>query len=333
MDTRLVALLMAVTTACGNDIKGDGPTPKVDAAEPGEPTSLRVAPTAWLMVVDRSASWERRLDRRLGLRTGYANFVAAAPDVTFAATSFPKLEGANVSCAHTPYTAMDVAWGASASLLDAHFGVPPGDGGSALGPALAGANAIARDYAAAQPEAETSIVLLTDATPSDDETCEDSAWDQLASSAASIFAAGAGHHVHVISVLGPASAPDHFGRFDAIVSAGGGFAAFVNGSTDDIARSTKSALDIMAERATCTRLLDGARPDFLEVAFADGTRTVAHRVADASACEPEAFYVDHPDAPTKATLCSGPSGIGGFCELTYVRARTAGPPTITPVIR
>ena len=86
----------------------------------------------------------------------------------------------------------------------------------------------------------------------------------------------------------------------------------------------------MAERATCTRLLDGTRPDFLEVAFSDGTRTVAHRVADATACEPNAFYVDAPDAPFKATLCSGRAGIGGFCELTYLRARIAGPPSITP---
>lgn len=54
---------------------------------------------------------------------------------------------------------------------------------------------------------------------------------------------------------------------------------------------------------------------------ADATRRGAW---DGRTVEPEVFYLDDSESPATATLCSGDSGLGGYCELTFLRARTFG---------
>jgi hypothetical protein len=175
-------------------------------------------------------------------------------------------------------------------------------------------------------------VLLTDATPLDDETCDTSDWDALAANASEGFALGQGSSVHidVVSVMGRAVSPDHFGLVGEIAIRGGGVPAFVNGSTDDIARSARNALEMLRDRrTTCTMIVPaGTRPEELTLTFSDGTVETARRVTDAAACEGRAFYLDDVEHAATATLCSGEAGIGGYCEMTFVHAGQVGSPTV-----
>ena len=104
--------------------------------------------------------------------------------------------------------------------------------------------------------------------------------------------------------------------------AGGGFAAFVNGAREDIARSALTSLHDIRDRAACRmRLPAGPPPETLEIAFSDGTTQLVTRVANADACSGATFYLD--DAGANATLCSG-GPLGGLCEITFLRARDLG---------
>ncbi|HVK89211.1 MAG TPA: hypothetical protein VM513_34050, partial [Kofleriaceae bacterium] len=184
MTTRLAPLLLAAS-ACGSTPAADPPDASApDASAPDAANGdLRVAPMAWVVVDDRSESWERHLERRAGMRAGLASFLAAGPaNLSLAASSFPRLTSDHLDCTADAYAQADLPWGASATALDAHFAEAPWTYGSSLGPALAGAGAIARTHA---PDVEPAIVLLTDATPFDDEACESSAWEQVAVTAGS----------------------------------------------------------------------------------------------------------------------------------------------------
>lgn len=324
------ALLVA---ACGDAaaVLPDAAEPTPDAAVGAVEVDLPPAPADWLILFDRSTSWTTRFDRFEGLKDATAGFLTARGTAfTFAATSFPRYDADALDCQPSGYDDAELAWGTSpATIAQTIVDEWSYVGDSTLGPALAGAGTIATQRHAANPGRSTSIVLLTDAAPNEDEECETSAWDVVAQTAASIHAGGRGPAVHVINVMGTSISPDHPAKLGAIAEAGGGYAAFVNGSRTDVATSARTALDDLDTRAnTCTRLLPArGAPAQIRVSSPDGTVTDAQRVTDSTTCQGNAFYVDETNGTL--TLCSGPAGIGGFCEVTFWRAQAAGAPTIT----
>ncbi len=343
---RLVPLMLALF-ACGDPKPAAGPVPAptddsgtAEAAAVEEdagrtpdasgPIELASAPVDLLFVVDRSESWTRRSDRFAGMRDALEAFVAAHAD-PFAVSVFPKSTGD--ACAAASYDALDLPFAATPTALGTLLDGIAFGGESTLGPALASVGATARAHAKVDRHRTTAIVLLTDASPGDDEACTPETLPEIADLSAKTFDLGhaGGAQVHVLSVMGIAVHPDHAPMLGAIASKGGGYAAFVNGSREDVAKSARTALEDMRDRMlTCTRILpDGIPPESLEVAFPDGATSVAPRVADASACTSTAgFYVDDPDHPSTATLCGGEGGVGGYCELTFLRARAVGAPSI-----
>ena len=297
---------------------------------------LKQAPADFHFLIDRSASWSKRADRWHGLTRAVSAFMKEHEGTPqYAATVFPQGGREDGSCEASDYTTPDRAFATSSDgirrLLDKiTFG-----GGSTLGPALEGTIRDASTHAAENPTRTTSVIVLTDATPNDDETCDRSAWETVATIAGQGFGNGLGPvvHVHVISVVSGGISPDHFARMDDIVDAGNGYAAVVNGSTSDVRDAGGLALDdIYARMTTCTMIVPpNVHPEELTIRSPDGTVTKAKRVSDATACEGSkaAFYLDDPENPHLATLCSGPSGRAGLCEATYVRAESAGAPAIT----
>lgn len=274
------------------------------------------------------------MDRWEGLRRALSGFLAEhGSQHELAATSFPRFAGANVSCDASDYETPLLDWAAAPSAIDAFMSGVSMRGASPLGPALAGAIRSARQHHVSWGLARsTSVIVLTDTTPQDDETCASSDWDEVAATAGKGFALGQGATVHVdiVSVMGRASSPDHFGLVSEVAIRGGGVPAFVNGSTEDIERSARRALEMIRDRrTTCTLLVPvGVQPDELTLTFADGTVETAERVPDAAACHGRAFYLDDPSYPSTATLCSGEAGIGGYCEMTFIRASMVGRPTV-----
>lgn len=340
-----VAALVAGCVAPGDPGHVDPPeTSHVDPPETEQPsrpppppdktpTILEPASADVLFLVDRSASWKGRMDRWLGLSDAVKAFAVENEGAhQLAAAVFPRFDSAGETCDPADYRGLDRAWSPSSSPVEGLLDTLTFDGGSTLGPALRGAIGEARAHAAANRDRSTSIVLLTDATPNDDETCDESAWESVAGIAGNGFVDGRGPvaHVHVVSVVGTAVSPDHFARIGAIAEAGNGYAAIVNGSRDDVARSSTQALDdIRARMTTCTLVVPpGVHPEALTIESPDGSIAAATRVDDASACSGAAFYLDDPKAPHLATLCSGPGGVGGFCEMTYVRAQLVGAPKV-----
>ncbi|HUQ05328.1 MAG TPA: hypothetical protein VM261_22655 [Kofleriaceae bacterium] len=320
--------LLVVAPACADEVVFDAP----DAAPQPVFAELPPAPADWLLLFDRSASWSRREDRFDGLKDGVTAFLAArSGDIELAATYFPRAFDANASCDVADFSTAELTWPATNEDVTAALaGWDITSTGSTLGPALEGAGLIAGARRVARPGRSTSIVILTDAAPGEDETCETSAWDAIAGVARDVFAAGRGPNVHVVGVLGTATAPDHPAKVGGIAVAGGGYAAFVNGGQSDIAASALGVLrDLESRAAVCTRALPaGFVPDALTVTSPDGTVTELARAADASACAGPQFFLDDPAAPTTATLCSGDGGIGGVCEVTFLRSRVAGSPTV-----
>jgi hypothetical protein len=330
--TFLLPFITALVTGCV--VPGDpGRIEEPETASPDPPeTTVELQPAAadFLFLIDRSASWSARMDRWQGLARAVASFAGEHEGTQqIAATAFPR----DASCSAAAYVGLDRGWSSSSTPVTDFLDRITFDGGSTLGPALEGANRDARARAAAHRSRSTSIVLLTDATPNDDETCVESSWERVAAIAGQGFLHGKGPvaHLHVISVVGTAVSPDHFARIDAIADAGNGYPAIVNGSSDDVARSAGRALaDIRARMTTCTLVVPaGVHPEELTIASPDGSSSTVTRVNDASECDGATFYLDDPETPHLATLCSGPSGRGGICEMTYVRAQVSGAPKIT----
>lgn len=329
-------LVSCLVAACG-----DGLSAAPDASGPTVATiELDPAPADWLFLLDRSSTWTEREERFAGLKEGVSAFVRAVEaHNTFAVTSFSR-DGD--SCDVAAYATPEMAWGASARDVAGLLSSWNVSGQSTLGPALAGAGLAATRRRWDAPGHSTSIVVLTDAAPGEDEMCPTSDWDEVAAISGRIFAHGRGPTVHLVNVLGTATSPDHPGIVGAIAVAGGGYAAFVNGGRSDIARAAQTALHDLESRATtCTRLVPaGFVPEHMTMTSGDGTITELMRVADASACTggtPTApqpsFFLDDPVAPTTATLCGGIGGVGGFCETTFLRARVLGAPTFTATRR
>lgn len=322
----------AATASPDPPVTDTGAPDDADAGEGGteDRSELLPAPADLLFVVDRSASWSRRSDRFEGMKAAVKSFVAAHGD-RYAATVFPRASGD--ACDSVAYATLDLAFpatpGSIGSLLDAvTFG-----GDSALGPALGGLAAPTRAHASLDPRRSTTLVLLTDATPGDDEACAPSQFPEIALRAGELFDRGrvGGARVNVLSVMGTAVSDTHFALLGGIAKEGGGYAAFVNGGREDVEKSARDALEDMRDRAaTCTRLVpEGMHPESLSIAFPDGTTLSAPRVADASACAGPGFYLDDPAHPSTASLCGGDAGVGGFCEATFVRARMLGAPRVT----
>lgn len=314
---------------------------------------LESAPADYLFLVDRSASWSKKADRWEGLRIALDTFVgeheappqrlslgpraapipAPAASPQFAANVFPHQTRAGHSCDAEDYTLLDRPWTSQAGAIARFIGALDFKGGSTLGPALSGTLVAATRHAISAPRRSTSIVLLTDATPGDDETCGDSAWERVARIAGSGFHDGLGPavHTHVLSVVGSAISPDHFTRIQAIAAAGNGYSAVVNGSRDDVASGAGMALtDIHDRMTTCTYVVpEGVRPEELTIRSPDGSVATAKRTGDGASCSGATFYLDDPASPRLLTLCSGNAGVGGFCEATFVRAQVSGKPRVT----
>jgi hypothetical protein len=300
-----------------------------DGGDECAPVRLEPAASDRLLLVDLSGSWSRRADRYAGATDALIASVADSAHA-HALAIFPRLVEGAASCEPDAYDALDVGWPASATELSDRLAGATFAGESPLGPALEGAIATGRARAREMPDRTTSIVLVTDATPGDDEVC--GTWEEVAEIARRGFGDGEpeGVHVHVISVMGTAVSDEHFARLGAIAGAGGGFAAFVNGSREEVESSTRDALDVLDARAsTCSmRLPAGLLPARLSYSFASGAEVTLDRVPDASHCGDGAFYVDDESAPRIATVCSGEAGVGGACELLLVRARAEGAPEV-----
>ncbi len=337
-----LSLLTSLAAGCVSS----GPSGRVDEPPPDDPpppleievipgeTRLAPAPADFLFLVDRSASWSQRADRWAGLTRAISSFVTENEGKQWiAANAFPLPGGAAGSCEAVDYATLAAAWTTSPYPVRHFVDGLAFEGGSTLGPALEGTLRAAIAHAGAEPLRTTSVVLLTDATPGDDETCDTSAWDEVAAIARRGFHDGIGPaaHVHVISVVSGGISPDHFARIDAIAEAGSGYSAIVNGSRDDVTKGARTALDdIRARMTTCTFLVpEGARPEALTIRSPDGSVETATRVSDASKCDGATFYLDDPAEPRLATLCSGAHGVGGLCEVTFVRAERVGAPTVT----
>jgi hypothetical protein len=320
-------------SGCASD-GGAGPSSDAGVVEDGAActaTLLERAAADWLFLVDHSGSWTRRADRWAGLGDALGSFLDEEQTAASAMTAFPRQAGTPAECTASEYEALDLGWGASPAAIKTAVAALSLAGGSTLGPALSGAAVAARAHQAVDHRRATAIVLLTDATPREDETCQSSQWDAVADIARAAFDQGRGDgvSVHVISVMGVAVDPNHLPLVGGIADAGGGFAAFVNGSRDDVARSGLTGLRNIRQRmTTCTLIVPpGVHPEQLEIVFPDGTIERASRVANAGACAGASFYVDDPASPTRATLCSG-SPVGGFCELVSLRTQSAGQPTV-----
>jgi hypothetical protein len=340
MNSRMLPFFALALVACGGGAPAssspDQPVADTGALEgggsdPGDDVrKLPSAPADLLFVLDRSASWSRRSDRFEGMKAAVKSFVTAH-EGRYAATVFPRATGD--ACDNASYATLDLAFPASAVSIGSLFDAVTFGGDSALGPALGGLAAPARAHAALDPRRSTSIVLLTDATPGDDEACVPSGFPEIALRAGEIFDRGrlGSARVNVLSVMGTAVSEAHFGLLGDIAAKGGGYAAFVNGSREDVESSTRDALEDMRDRAeTCTRVVpEGMHPESLAIAFPDGSTLEAPRVADASACAGAGFYLDDPEHPKTASLCGGMAGVGGFCEATFVRARMLGAPRVT----
>ncbi|WP_053232125.1 hypothetical protein [Sandaracinus amylolyticus] len=348
---RLAIVVLVMALAGCNPTRGaividGGPTtPPTDAAMGGQDASepppctlveLDPAPADVLWVVDTTDSWETRADRYAGAVDGMIDGVDAWADAEHALTVFPRFvpdpEAIVASCETSDYESADVAFGASGQSMRDELALHTFDGESPLGPALEGAIAIARDRAAESRWRSTHVVLVTDASPGTDEAC-DATWEEVADIAEAGFDDGrrGAARVHVMSVIGSAIAPDHIERIFDIANGGGGYSAIVNGGREDVERQARAMVQDLEDRATvCTRMLPpGAdAPDTITLRYPDDSTRTATRVADASACRDAAwgFYVDDLEDPTTITLCSGPAGVGGFCEVTYVEARTRGAP-------
>lgn len=299
------------------------------------PLELEPAPADVLWVVDTSGSWESRADRYAGAVDAMLESAGDWSSAEHALAVFPRFvpEAIEASCDPSDYESADLDWGATPEALGDELRLHPFEGGSPLGPALAGAISVAHARAGASRGRSTHLVLVTDASPDTDEICEQSAWDRVAAIAAAGFDAGrsGGVHVHVLSVIGRAISDDHFAVVDAIADAGGGRAAIVNGGRSDVARSARGVLQDLSDRATiCTRALPPGEsaPASITIRLPDGTTRAARRVGDASECStvPDGFYVDDLEDPTTLTLCSGRAGIGGVCEQTFLEARVLGAP-------
>lgn len=326
----------AATDAAIESDAAVGPDAEGDAGGPCPPWVLEPAAADVLWVVDTSRSWESRHERYQGAIDAVIEGTGDWDGGEHALARFPRFvsdpETRLASCEIDAYTSLDLGWGATPDAIEDEVAIVAYEGDSPLGPALEGAIALARARAAASRS--TSIVLVTDASPGTDEACEPSDWDDVAAIAARGFDLGraGGVHVHVLSVIGPATAPDHVSRLATIAAEGGGYFALVNGSRTEIARSALRAIHDLEDRAsTCTRILPpGAEtPEHVTVRFPDGTVRAARRVADARGCDSAAwgFYVDDPEAPSTMTLCSGWAGLAGFCEVVFTEARTRGAPT------
>jgi hypothetical protein len=180
-----------------------------------------------------------------------------------------------------------------------------------------------------------SIILVTDASPSTDEACGSDDWAAVAAIAARGFDDGrrGGVRVHVVSVIARAVAPSHFAFLADIATAGGGFLAVVNGSRVDVRNAAFQAIeDISTRTDVCTREIEGGEmPEAIELRFPDGSVRTAQRVDGSAACERvrSGFYLDDPAEPRTLTLCSGPAGIGGFCQVMMAMSDTLGEPEVT----
>jgi hypothetical protein len=326
-------IALALLAACG-DVSDTPSSPDAGADSPAEApitAALPAAPADWLLLFDRSVSWFDRSDRFAGLVSAVSAYATSHPaSIQLAATSFPRFFDANPYCTVPEYKPAELPWGTTdQELVDAMDLWSITTGGSTLGPALQGAGDIAREYRNANRGRSTSILLLTDAAPNEDEECESSDWANVASIAASVYDGGRGPNIHVINVMGTAIAVDHTAKLGAIATAGGGYAAFVNGSETDVKNSTADALAELTERAAiCTRSVPaGIVPTAITVTSPDGTVTELARATDGASCTGNTFYLDDPDAPTTATLCSVAAGVRSVCELTFLRAHLSGAPT------
>jgi hypothetical protein len=228
------------------------------------------------------------------------------------------------SCVLADY-GLELDWGASAGEIGTAFAAHVLSGGSPLDVALEGAIAEAR--ALREPGRTVAIVIVTDASPRTDESCGADDWDLVADVARTGVPDGV--HTHVLSIIAIAIPPDHFGRIGEIATGGDGFAGIVNGSRTDVERQSTSFLaDVRDHMEGCSFVVpDGLAPDAVTLRRGDGTTVALARVLDRAACDGSSFYLDA--SGTTLTLCSGRDGVGGLCQLTYVTARTLGPPTVT----
>lgn len=288
---------------------------------------LEPAPTEVLWLVDTTASWTRRADRYAGVMDALGATVTSWSSADHALARFPRLTSEGESCATADYESLDVAWPATADAILDEVEEHAFEGGSTLGPALEGAIRTAR---ARRAEGGTvAVILLTDATPNDDETCDASAWDDVTAIAGAGLADGV--HTSVLSVMSGGVSGDHFGRMAAIAAAGDGFTATVNGSRSDVARASATFLaDVRDHMESCSfRVPEGVVPARIQLRTGDGATEEITRVASAAECTPAGFYLDDPLAPSTLTLCSGDAGVGGLCQRVYLAARDLGPAQIT----
>lgn len=309
---------------------------RLDAPLDCSPIMLDPAGGDLLWLVDTTGSWTSYPDRYAGATDAVVEAARAWSLGDEALATFPRFDdGAPpvLACGVAVHERVDLDWGVTDTAMREALVSRTFDGASSLGPALEGAIRVARARAAETRWRTTSLILVTDASPSTDEAC-DTTWDELAAIAARGFDDGraGGVRTHVLSVIGRAVSDQHFGRIDALADAGGGRAAVVNGARADVAASAGSVLTDIHERTSiCTRILpDGLVPESITVTFPDGSFRAAQRVADAGDCGSVSagFYVDDPADPTVLTLCSGHAGIGGICEAVFVQARTLGAPTV-----
>lgn len=305
-------------------IDGGLAAPIVDAGACA--VELAPARTSVLWLLDTSGSWERRADRYLGVADALRATASEWSSVDHALVTFPRWGDASESCIAADYEELDLAFGASSDELLAVVQSQAFQGGSTLGPALEGA--IASASAQRAPGTTAAVVILTDASPFTDEMCASSEWSRVAEIAASGLEQGV--RTHVLSVMSGGVAPEHFGWMATIATAGDGFTATVNGGRDDVARSAATFLaDVRDHMELCSfEVPSGLVPERVVLREGDGHSTELSRVPSVAACHDTGFYLDDPRAPSTLTLCSGEGGIGGLCQLTYVRARTIGAPSV-----
>ncbi len=285
------------------------------------------ADVLWLL--DTSGSWVRRADRYRGVADALRATTSAWSSADHALGTFPRRSGDGESCVAADYEELELAFGATPDELLTVVESQVFEGGSPLGPALQGA--ITAAAAQRAPGTTVSVVILTDASPFTDETCASSEWPRVAEIAARGLAQGV--HTHVLSVMSGGVAPEHPFWMSAIATEGDGFTATVNGSRSDVARSAATFLaDVRDHMEVCSfEVPSGLVPERALLREGDGTLTELWRVPSRAACTHTGFYLDDPRSPSTLTLCSGYGGVGGLCQLTYVRARTAGAPVVEVV--
>lgn len=322
---RDAAVLDAASVAIDGGIDGailDAPTADAGAC------ALALAPARadvlWLL--DTSGSWERRADRYRGVADALRATTNAWSSADHALVTFPRRTGDGESCVAADYEELELAFGAAPDELLAVVESQVFEGGSPLGPALEGA--ITAAAAQRARGATASVVILTDASPFTDEMCASSEWPRVAEIAARGLAQGV--HTHVLSVMSGGVAPEHPFWMSAIATEGDGFTATVNGSRSDVARSAATFLaDVRDHVEVCSfEVPSGLVPERAVLREGDGTLTELWRVPSRASCTDTGFYLDDPRSPSTLTLCSGSGGVGGLCQLTYLRARAAGAPAI-----